>query len=94
MGEFESGSLADAKEVSTTLKSRNEKRMKTINAVSATVWLYSAILFAYVVARIVINRASPWDLFIDGIPVTFWHLGLVAYVVSAGAMMAFLLSRR
>ncbi|MDW5562381.1 MAG: hypothetical protein SA339_04070 [Methanomassiliicoccus sp.] len=52
--------------------------------------LYSFLLWAYVVFRIVINRVPVRDDFIRGIPISFWVLGLIAFVVSFVTMVLYL----
>lgn len=49
--------------------------------VSFLTCIYCLLVWLYVVARILLG-VSPGDMFIDGIPVAFWHLGLIAFVAS------------
>jgi hypothetical protein len=67
--------------------------MKSIKALFLTFWVYSTLIWLYCVARIIINNVEPWDLFINGIPITFWELGSVAFLVSAVCFYAYLYLR-
>lgn len=53
-----------------------------------TVALYTGLIWGYVVLRILtLNDAACWSTqFIDGIPVTFWQLGIVAFIASAAGL--------
>ena len=57
--------------------------MKPIRALFLTSWIYTTLVWLYCVARIIINEIDPGDPFIIGIPITFWELGIVAFVISA-----------
>lgn len=46
-----------------------------------TTGLYSLLIWAYVVARVVLNDINLANPFIDGINVSFWELGVTAFAV-------------
>ena len=52
--------------------------------------VYSLLLWAYIVLRIVFSRIDVHDPFIDGIPISFWVLGLIAFVVSFSSTVIYL----
>ena len=57
--------------------------------------IYSLLLWAYVILRILaINDPGVWAAeFIGGIPISFWQLGAVAFVTSAGAMWGWMVTK-
>jgi hypothetical protein len=65
--------------------------MKRIKAVFLTLSLYTFLLWLYIVARIIFSRVVPDSLFIDGVPfLSFWVLGVIAFVLSMGCTYLFL----
>jgi hypothetical protein len=67
--------------------------MRPIKAILLTIWIYSTLVWLYCVARITINNIEPLDPFIIGIPIAFWHLGLIAFLVSAICCYGFLIQK-
>ena len=67
--------------------------MKPIKALLLTLWIYTALIWLYCVARIIINDIDPHDLFIIEIPISFLELSLVAFLVSAISCYAFLVQK-
>ena len=67
-------------------------RMRTLRAFLITVSAYSLLMWLYVIVRILaINDQGCWTSeFIDHIPVTFWQLGIVAFITSGASMFGFL----
>lgn len=58
--------------------------MRKLKALYLVFSLYFGLLWVYVCARtLTINDPGCWSTnFIDGIPVTFWQLGIVAVIIS------------
>ena len=67
--------------------------MKPLPALFLTGCVYSFLVWAYVVVRLLVFNIQIWDAFIDGIPITFWQLGIIAFIGSAVCMFGFLISR-
>jgi hypothetical protein len=68
--------------------------MKLVKAFFLTTGIYSALIWLYCAARIIVDNIDPWDPFINKISITFWELGLVAFLVSATCCFAFLAWRK
>ena len=68
------------------------KIIKKIKALFATLWLYTFLLWLYVIARIVIDQVNLDSLFFNQVPFfTFIRLGLIAFVLSMIFMYLFLI---
>ena len=67
-------------------------RMRTLRAFLITVSAYSLLMWLYIAARIIVfYDPSCWrSEFIDGIPITFWQLGIVTFITSGASMFGFL----
>ena len=67
-------------------------RMRTLRAFLITVSAYSLLMWLYIAARIIVfYDPSCWrSEFIDGIPITFWQLGIVAFLVSGVTFFGYL----
>jgi hypothetical protein len=60
-------------------------------ALVLTTWLYSLLLWLYIVARIVVNKVEMSDLFIDYVPhFTFLNVGVLSFVLSFVCMLTYL----
>ncbi len=60
-------------------------------ALFATLWLYTFLLWLYIVARIVIDHVGLDSLFLNYVPFfTFMRLGFIAFVLSMIFMYMFL----
>jgi hypothetical protein len=60
-------------------------------ALFLTLWLYTFLLWLYIVARIVIDRVPLNSLFLDAVPFfTFIGLGIIAFVLSMIFLYMFL----
>jgi hypothetical protein len=65
--------------------------MKPIKAVLLTTWLYSLLLWFYIVLRITISGVNLYHLFIDGVPyLTFYTLGMISFSLSFISLFAYL----
>jgi hypothetical protein len=69
------------------------KKRRFISLVFLIVSLYSLLLWGYVCARILISDVDLGSPFINGIPITFWQLGLAAFITSFAAMLAYIVIR-
>lgn len=67
------------------------KIRKIIRSSALVVWLYSLLIWAYVCARIIFSRVNMSSDFIDGISISFWHLGILVFVISAISLWVFLI---
>jgi hypothetical protein len=65
--------------------------MKPFKALLITTWLYSLLLWFYIVVRITINRVNLNSLFIDSVPyLTFYTLGMISFSLSFISLLAYL----
>jgi hypothetical protein len=65
--------------------------MKTLRALMLSTWLYSLLLWVYIVARITINRVNPTSRFIPSVPFfTFINLGIISFVLSFICLIVYL----
>jgi hypothetical protein len=65
--------------------------MKPVKALFLTTWIYSTLLWLYIVVRITINKVDPKTLFIDAVPfLSFYILGIIAFVISFLSLFAYL----
>ena len=57
--------------------------MRIPRALLLTTWLYSLLLWLYIVVRITVDRVDLLDPFIDAVPsLSFLRLGLISFVLS------------
>jgi len=65
--------------------------MKVVKALLFTTWLYSLLLWFYIVLRITISRVSLYSLFIDSVPyLSFYILGMISFSLSFISLFAYL----
>ena len=65
--------------------------MKVVKALLFTTWLYSLLLWFYIVLRITISRVSLNSLFIDSVPyLSFYILGMISFSLSFISLFAYL----
>jgi len=64
--------------------------MKPIRAFLFALWIYSSLIWLYILARVTINNIDPTDLFIHGIPIAIWELGIMVFLISAVSFYALL----
>ena len=66
--------------------------MRKLKALCLTISLYSGLLWGYIATRIIaLSDPSCWaSNFIDEIPITFWQLGIVAFLVSGVTFFGYL----
>jgi hypothetical protein len=64
---------------------------KILRSSALVVWLYSLLIWVYICARIIVSRVNMSSEFIDGIGISFWHLGILVFVISAISLWAFLI---
>ena len=65
--------------------------MKLLKALLLTTWLYSLLLWFYIVLRITINRVGLYNLFINSVPyLTFFTLGIISFSLSFLSLFAYL----
>ncbi len=57
-----------------------------------TISLYNLLIWGYIVARIILNDVNPFDPFIDGIPISFYVLGIVSFVLSFAFMVLYVIT--
>jgi hypothetical protein len=56
-----------------------------------SVWLYSLLLWFYIVLRILVNRVPLFNSFIQGLPFfSFFNLGILSFVTSFVALVVYL----
>ncbi|MGD0805810.1 MAG: hypothetical protein ABSA11_17245 [Candidatus Bathyarchaeia archaeon] len=66
--------------------------MKIVKALLLTTWLYSLLLWFYIVVRITVDGVSLNSLFIDGVPhLTFFTLGMISFTLSFICLFAYLI---
>jgi hypothetical protein len=57
--------------------------MRIYKALLITTWLYSLLLWFYIVVRITVNRVPLLDRFIDAVPfLTFFSVGMISFALS------------
>ena len=66
---------------------------KIIRSSALVIWLYSLLIWAYICARIIVSRVNMSSAFIDGINISFWHLGILVFIISAISLWVFLIFR-
>ena len=67
------------------------KIIRKKKALFFTLWLYTFLLWLYIVARIVIDQVPLYSLFLNHVPFfTFILLGIIAFVLSMIFMYMFL----
>ena len=65
--------------------------MQIKRAVVLSTWLYSLLLWLYIVARIIISRVSVYSRFLDPVPFfTFITLGIISFAVSFICLIVYL----
>jgi hypothetical protein len=64
---------------------------KIIRSSALVISLYSFLIWAYICARIIISRVNMSTAFIDGIDISFWHLGILVFIASALSLWVFLM---
>lgn len=65
--------------------------MKPLKALLLTTWLYSLLLWIYIVMRIIISGVIMTHLFISSIPyLTFAILGMISFTLSFVSLFAYL----
>lgn len=65
--------------------------MRFTKAFLLTTWLYSLLLWFYIVMRITINRVHLFNPFIEGIPyLTFFSLGMISFALSFFCLLEYL----
>ena len=68
--------------------------MKVVKAFLLTTWLYSLLLWFYIVLRIIVSRVNMTHLFIDSVPyLTFANLGMISFILSFVSLFAYLVLR-
>jgi len=60
---------------------------RVLRGLLLTAGVYSLLICAYVIARVVLNGINPGDEFITGIAVSFWDLGIVTFNVGVACMV-------
>jgi hypothetical protein len=65
---------------------------RLIRGLLLTIGFYSFLACAYVVARVVLHDIDPGDMFIDGIPISFWALGIATFAIGVLCVLASLIS--
>jgi hypothetical protein len=72
-------------------KTRHEIIMKIVKALLLTMWLYSLLLWFYIVLRITIDRIDPLHPFFDSVPsLSFLSLGMISFALSFACLFAYL----
>jgi hypothetical protein len=65
--------------------------MRVIKAFLLTTWLYSLLLWLYIVARITTKGDLLFDRFIESIPyLTFYTLGMISFALSFISLFIYL----
>ncbi len=65
--------------------------MRFLKAFLLTTWLYSLLVWLYIVDRIIFSRVSLSDRFISWIPYfTFFRLGVISFVLSFVCLFIYL----
>jgi hypothetical protein len=65
--------------------------LKVIKAILLTTWLYSLLLWFYIVLRIIVGRVDPNNLFINSVPyLTFAILGMISFSLSFISLFVYL----
>lgn len=52
--------------------------------------IYSFLMWIYTIARIIVSNIDPWELFISYIPIPFYIVGIISFVVSFICMVLYL----
>jgi hypothetical protein len=67
------------------------RESRFLRALLLTVWLYSLLLWLYIVMRVLGEDVLLFMSFIDFIPwLLFWQLGAMSFLLSAACMLTYL----
>jgi hypothetical protein len=65
--------------------------MRAIRAIVLSTWLYSLLLWLYVVVRITVNRVYMYNRFISSVPFfTFFSVGIISFALSFICLVVYL----